>query len=70
MKTFFKDYMELCKASGDFYKKHTLGTVVFSIAAGIVGFLVSGGGQLIADKISEKRYLKQLKKGINSKEES
>lgn len=70
MKTFFKDYMELCKASGNFYKKHALGTVVFNIASGMVVFLVLGGGQLIADKISEKRHLKQLEKGINSEEES
>lgn len=69
MKTFFKDYMEFCKTSNAFYKKHPLGIAVLSITVGVVSFLVGGGGQLIADRISEKRELKQLAEGIDSKEE-
>ena len=29
-KKFFKDYKELCKHSGQFYKDHWLGTLVFT----------------------------------------
>lgn len=33
MKTFFKDYGDLCKATGQFYKKHWLGTIVMNVVA-------------------------------------
>ena len=39
MKAFFKDYWDLCKQSGDFYKKHWKGTLVLNV------FLI--GGELI-----------------------
>lgn len=35
MKDFWKDYAELCKASGQFYKKHWKGVIVLNVA--IVG---------------------------------
>lgn len=31
MKKFFKDYVELCKATGTFYKKHWLGVVLINV---------------------------------------
>lgn len=30
MKTFWKDYADLCKASGKFYKKHLLGVIIMN----------------------------------------
>ena len=31
MKKYFKDYGELCKQTGAFYKKHWLGTIIANI---------------------------------------
>ena len=31
MKRYFKDYGELCKQTGAFYKKHWLGTIIMNI---------------------------------------
>ena len=39
MKAFFKDYWDLCKQSGDFYKKHWKGILVLNA--------VVAGGELI-----------------------
>ena len=33
MKTFFKEYGQLCKSSGQFFKKHWLGTIVMMIVS-------------------------------------
>lgn len=32
MKTFLKDYVELCKEAGRFYKKHWKGAILFNAA--------------------------------------
>lgn len=32
MKTFWKDYVELCKDTGKFYKKHWFGVIVMNVA--------------------------------------
>ena len=36
MRKFWKDYAELCKAAGRFYKKHWLGCILVNVA-GIAG---------------------------------
>lgn len=33
MKNFLKDYAELCKATGRFYKKHWLGVIVMNLVS-------------------------------------
>lgn len=38
MKKFFKDYAELCKETGRFYKKHWLGTIVMNLVGSAVVF--------------------------------
>ena len=53
MKTFFKDYGELLKANGDFYKKHWKGCLVMSGVAFITPF-VGYGVCKVKDKIKEK----------------
>lgn len=34
MKTFIKDYRELCKATGRFYKNHWKGVIVMNLVSG------------------------------------
>ena len=36
MRNFWKDYAELCKAAGRFYKKHWLGCILVNVA-GVAG---------------------------------
>lgn len=40
MKTFFKDYGQLCKDTGKFYKKHWLGTIIVNIVVCIGGIFI------------------------------
>lgn len=53
MKAFFKDYWDLCKQSGDFYKKHWKGILVLNA-------VVTGGEMIyfykdeIVDTVKEK----------------
>ena len=53
MKAFFKDYWELCKQSGDFYKKHWKGTLVLN-AVLIGGELIYFHKDEIVDTVKEK----------------
>ena len=53
MKAFFKDYWDLCKQSGDFYKKHWKGTLVLN-AVLIGGELIYFYKDEIVDSIKEK----------------
>lgn len=53
MKAFFKDYWDLCKQSGDFYKKHWKGTLVLN-AVLIGGELIYFYKDEIVDTIKEK----------------
>lgn len=41
MKTFWKDYWDLCKANGNFYKKHWFGVIVIYVIswAATIGYL-------------------------------
>ena len=53
MKAFFKDYWDLCKQSGDFYKKHWKGTLVLN-AVIIGGELIYFYKDEIVDAVKEK----------------
>lgn len=53
MKKFFKDYGELCKQSGKFYKDHWLGTIIMSVASGAITLAVMAGPE-IKEKIEDK----------------
>ena len=59
MKTFVKDYLDLCKESGRFCKKHWLGLIIM--------YLVIFGAELgwlfrddIKDKIKSKFYKEEV----------
>ena len=39
MKTFIKDYLNLCKKSGEFYKNHWKGVIVLNAIITTGGFL-------------------------------
>lgn len=53
MKAFFKDYWDLCKQSGDFYKKHWKGTLVLN-AVLIGGELIYFYRDEIVETVKEK----------------
>lgn len=53
MKAFFKDYWDLCKDTGDFYKKHWKGTLVLN-AVIIGGELIYFHKDEIVDAVKEK----------------
>lgn len=53
MKAFFKDYWDLCKDTGDFYKKHWKGTLVLN-AVLIGGELIYFYKDEIVDAVKEK----------------
>lgn len=53
MKTFVKDYVDLCKASGNFYKKHWKGTLLLNVVI-IGGEMIYFGRDVIKDAIKEK----------------
>ena len=53
MKAFFKDYWDLCKQSGDFYKKHWKGTLVLD-AVIIGGELIYFYKDEIVETVKEK----------------
>lgn len=53
MKAFFKDYWDLCKQSGDFYKKHWKGTLVLN-AVLIGGELIYFYKDEIVEAVKEK----------------
>lgn len=41
MRKFWKDYAELWKLSGQFYKKHWFGVVVLSVIGSVIGFVMA-----------------------------
>ena len=53
MKAFFKEYWDLCKQSGAFYKKHWKGTLVLN-AVLIGGELIYFYKDEIVDTVKEK----------------
>lgn len=54
MKNFWKDYWNLCKESGKFYKKHWFGIIIYELVA----FLAIFAGLNAWKKISEKKLKK------------
>ena len=57
MKTFFKDYGQLCKDTGKFYKKHWLGTIVMNVVVSGVMIAVTWSKELkesVAGNIKDK----------------
>ena len=53
MKKFFKDYVELCKISGTFYKKHWLGVVLINVI-GSAAMLAWFSKDYIKETLEEK----------------
>ena len=60
LKKFFKDYKELCKHSGRFYKDHWLGTIVVSAIGIGLSF-----APLAIYEFKERRELKKLKESYD-----
>ena len=57
MKTFFKDYGELCKTTGNFYKKHWLGTIIMNVVVSGAIIAVTWPKELkeeVVDNIKDK----------------
>ena len=54
MAEFWKDYAELCKESGEFYKKHWKGVIVMNAAIIIAGEMVYFKRNQIKSKLKEK----------------
>ena len=64
MKTFFKDYGQLCKQTGSFYKKHWLGTIITTIVScglTIAVFWPKELKEAVADNVKSK-FKKESKK--------
>lgn len=51
MKTFFKDLWSTQKETMKFYKRHPLGTIIFMIVSGAIGFVTT----FIVSKINERK---------------
>ena len=58
MKKFFKDYVELCKASNSFYKKHWFGVMVMNVVS-FAGMFAWYSRDQIKDAIEEKFHKKE-----------
>ena len=58
MKKFWKDYADLCKESGKFYKDHWFGVIVLE-AAIIAGTFAWLGRDEIKNQIKEKFHKKE-----------
>lgn len=57
MKEFFKDYSELCKETGRFYKKHWIGTIAMNLVASgvmIAAYLPKDMRKEAVDKVKSK----------------
>ena len=57
MKTFIKDYGDLCKHSLTFYKKHWKGVVVMNVVTSVVGFGILNRERIMDDFKSRKEKL-------------
>lgn len=53
MKEFVKDYIDLCKDGGKFYKKHWKGVIVLNVVA-VAGQLIWFKRNSIKNRIEEK----------------
>ena len=57
MKTFWKDYLKLCKTEGEFYKKHWFGVIVFNVVSFVAIMGYFGRGEIknqIKSKLNKK----------------
>lgn len=57
MKKFFKDYGELCKSTGRFYKNHWFGTIIMNIVVTFICILLFWPKELkeyMFDNVKEK----------------
>ena len=64
-KNFWKEYFDLCKASGSWLKKHWLGYIILCI----VIFVTSFGGAAIYQKIDYMRTKKMMDDMLEEDEE-
>ena len=58
MKAFFKDYWDLCKQSGDFYKKHWKGTLVLNavlIGGELIYFYKDEIVEIVKEKLPKRK---------------
>ena len=53
MRKFWKDYAELCKAAGRFYKKHWLGVVLINVVSS-AAIMAYYGRDYIKEALEEK----------------
>lgn len=60
MKEFMKDYAELCKETGKFYKKHWLGVVLVNVIP-MAAFLAWCSRDSIKDTLEEKFHKEEAK---------
>ena len=61
MRKFWKDYAELCKAAGRFYKKHWLGCILVNVA-GVAGEFAWFYRDVIKDTLISKSVKKNEEK--------
>lgn len=59
MVDFWKDYAQLCKDTGKFYKKHWLGVAVFEVVS-VVGTFAWLGRDAIKEQIKEKFHKEEV----------
>lgn len=60
MKEYWKDYAELCKETGRFYKKHWLGVIVMNVV-GPAAVLAWFNRETIKDALEEKFHKGETK---------
>lgn len=60
MKEYWKDYAELCKETGRFYKKHWLGVIVMNVV-GSAAVLAWFNRESIKDALEEKFHKGEAK---------
>lgn len=60
MKKFWKDYANLCKESGKFYREHWFGVIVFEVVS-IAATCAWLGRDEIKNQIKEKFHKEEIK---------
>lgn len=61
MKDFIKDYGKLSKETGQFYKKHWLGTIIVNVVVGLVMYLI------MMPKTIKKGFIDNIKNKFKKK---
>lgn len=67
MRKFWKDYVELCKATGRFYKEHWLGCIVLNVTI-VAGEFAWFFRDVIKDNIKDKLTSKSVKENEEESE--